>query len=309
MALAAIACALAPGAVTLALATAVLYVAIGTASGLAQAVLIDSRVAAQGPGSRGRTMARWTLFATAGDLAAPTLLAVVGSWRLGFVVVGVALLVVATALARAELADSPAPDDLESPGVWAALRSALTDPVLISWLFATALCDLLDEIVIVFASIHVREDLGGSVLAQSATVAAFVTGGAIGLLALDVVLRRRSEIAVLVACAVACALCYAAWLGASGPWATAVLMLPVGATAAPLYPLAAAQSYARRPDAPGSVLAASPLFTPLGLALPFVIGLVADHAGTTVALALLLVQPLGLALLAVFSRTAQVDPP
>jgi MFS family permease len=46
------------------------------------------------------------------------------------------------------------------------------------------------------------------------------------------------------------------------------------------------------------VLAASHMFAPVALALPFAIGLVADHAGTYVALALLVVQPLGLMALA-----------
>jgi hypothetical protein len=55
------------------------------------------------------------------------------------------------------------------------------------------------------------------------------------------------------------------------------------------------------------VLAASHLFTPLGLALPFLIGVVADRAGMPVALALLLVQPLGLALLAAVSRRRPAD--
>jgi hypothetical protein len=53
-----------------------------------------------------------------------------------------------------------------------------------------------------------------------------------------------------------------------------------------------------RPDASGVVLAAGHVFTPLALALPFLLGVVADHAGTWAALALLLVQPVGLALLA-----------
>jgi hypothetical protein len=103
---------------------------------------------------------------------------------------------------------------------------------------------------------------------------------------------------VLFVSAACCAVAYAAWLAAPTAWTSAALMLPVGAFAAPLYPLAAAQAYALRPDAPGTVLAASHLFTPVGLALPFAVGVVADHAGTHVALALLALQPIALALLA-----------
>jgi fucose permease len=73
--------------------------------------------------------------------------------------------------------------------------------------------------------------------------------------------------------------------------------VPVGVFAAPLYPLAASQAYARRPEESGAVLAVGHLFTPFGLALPWALGAIADRAGTYVALLLLLVQPLGLLLL------------
>ncbi|MFN0252951.1 MAG: hypothetical protein ACKV2T_39115 [Kofleriaceae bacterium] len=82
-----------------------------------------------------------------------------------------------------------------------------------------------------------------------------------------------------------------------------MLMGIVGMFSATLYPLAAAQAFARRPGASGSVLAAQSLFSPMGLAMPFVIGVVADQAGTYVALIVLIVQPLGLVALAVGART------
>jgi fucose permease len=81
-----------------------------------------------------------------------------------------------------------------------------------------------------------------------------------------------------------------------------VLAIPVGFASAPLYPLAAAQAYATRPQQSGAVLAASHLFTPLGLLLPWLVGVIADHVGTTVALALLVAQPLCLVVLVIVSR-------
>ena len=84
--------------------------------------------------------------------------------------------------------------------------------------------------------------------------------------------------------------------------AATLLAIPVGMFVGPLYPLAAAQAYACRPNASGSVLAAGHLFTPLGLALPFAIGALADAAGTTAALAVLVVQPLGLLVLVAVTR-------
>ena len=52
----------------------------------------------------------------------------------------------------------------------------------------------------------------------------------------------------------------------------------------------------------GAVLAAGHLFTPLALALPFLVGTVADHAGTLAALALLVAQPAGLVVLVAATR-------
>lgn len=119
---------------------------------------------------------------------------------------------------------------------------------------------------------------------------------------------------MLLACASACAIAFVAWILAPALWLSVALMGLVGMFAAPLYPLAAAQAYARRPDASGSVLAAQSLFTPLGLALPFVVGFIADRAGTYVALLVLIAQPLGLVALVMLggaSRTSRdrADPP
>lgn len=310
MAAAALACAIAPGPISLAVALSISWVATGAGVSLAQATLLDAA-----PDQRARTMARWTLLSLIGDLLTPALLAllaVVGvtvggeHWRAAYLVVAIALGTWAVVVwltpipdgvgtvdedeAETETETGPVP----APGLWAALRDALRDRVLIAWLFGLALCDLLDEILVVFAALHVRDALGGGAMAQSAVVAASMAGGAVGLVALDRLLRTRGEAELLIGFGLACAGAFVAWLFAPTVWASAALMLVVGATATPLYPLVAAQAYARRPASSGSVLAASHLFTPLALGLPFLVGLVADRAGTHVALALLIVEPLGL---------------
>ena len=299
MAVASLAAALSTGPVTLALALGVSYVASGTSISLGQATLVD-----RDPDQRARTLARWSLWSIAGDLAAPALLAALAlagtSWRTGFAVVGALLAVWAVLVAATPFADAPtttADTDEPRAGLLATLRDALTDRVLVAWLFGTALCDLLDEILIVFASLHVRVDLHAGPFWQSAVIGAVVGGGIIGLLLLDRLLQRLSERTLLVAASVGCIVTYVPWLAVSSPLATTLLAIPVGICAAPLYPLAAAQAYARRPNQSGSVLAASHLFTPLGLALPFLVGALADAAGTTVALAVLALQPLGLVIL------------
>ncbi|HET9992548.1 MAG TPA: hypothetical protein VFQ65_28640, partial [Kofleriaceae bacterium] len=229
-------------------------------------------------------------------------------WRTGYAVASVLLSVWAVATWLVPIAGTGGDDDEGDgtmPGVIAAFKTALGDRRLLAWLFATALCDLLDEIFIVLASIHVRDDFGASARWQTATIVAFVAGDVIGLALLDRVLKRSTELRVLAAAAAGCAVAYTAWLLAPSPLWGVVWMVPVGLCAGPLYPLASAQAYAARPESSGLVLAAGHLFTPLGLAIPFVLGAIADAAGTPVALALLLVEPVGLCMLAIWQHKRQ----
>jgi MFS family permease len=300
MAASSLVAAAAPGPVTLAGALSIWGVATGAATSCSELTLIDSR-----PDQRARTMARWTLLAMVGDFAAPMLLGALAviapgreGWRIAFAVVGALLAVWALAAARSPLPAGAAEAGDSEPPLWQAAREALRDRVLIAWLFGTALCHLLDEILIVFASIHVRDALGASPAAQSAMVGAFIAGGALGLVGLDRLLARHTEHRLVIAAGVACAAVFAGWLAAPSVWLSVVLMVPVGATAAPLYPLASALAYARCPGRSSVVLVTSHLFAPITLALPWLLGWIADHAGVPAALALLAAQPVGLVALA-----------
>jgi MFS family permease len=298
MALGAFASAFATGPITLSLAIGVWWIAIGSASALAQGTLVD-----RDPDRRARTLARWTLASLAGDLLAPAVLAgfaaLALSWREAFMLVGAVLVIAAViSLAQPREAFSTGDDEEDEEPLWPSFRAALKDRVLILWLFGCTLCDLLDEILVVFASLHLRRELGADTTEQALMLGSLMLGGAIGLVLLDRLLAKHSETRLLIACALACAVSYAIWLLSPSIPVAIVLMFPVGVFATPLYPLAAARAYARCPGRSGLVLAAQHLFTPLGLALPFLLGIVADEAGTFVALAVLTVQPLGLALLA-----------
>ncbi len=303
MALASLLAAIAPSPIVLALAVGLSWIATGAAVALAQATLIDAR-----PDQRSRTMARWTLFSSGGDLAGPLLLAGIAAvglgWRSGFAAIGVVLLAAAAITWATRFPDGVGADDDDgdAPGILAALRDALRDRTLVAWLFGVALCDLLDEILVVFATIHVRDHLGAGPFFQSAVVGSSVIGGMIGLIALERLLLRRGELSLLIWFSAATAASFVAWIAAPTAWTSVLLIAPVGFFAAPLYPLAAAQAFARRPDQSGTVLAAGHLFTPFGLALPWLIGVIADRAGTHVALVVLVAQPLGLIVLAVRQR-------
>ncbi|HMG21708.1 MAG TPA: MFS transporter [Kofleriaceae bacterium] len=292
--------AVAPGPVTLAGAISIWGVATGAAVSLTELTLID-----RWPDRRARTMARWTLMALVGDFAAPLLLGALAviapgrqAWRTAFAIVGGLLAVWTVVVSLRPFPAAPVTADDDEPPLWQAAREALRDRVLIGWLFGTALCNLLDEILIVFASLHVRDQLGASPAEQSAMVGAFVAGGAIGLIGLERLLARHSEHRMVIAAGIACAVAFAAWLAAPTVWLAIALMVPVGVTAAPLYPLATAQAYARCPGRSSVVLVTSHLFAPFALALPWLLGWIADRAGTLAALAVLAAQPIGLVVLA-----------
>ncbi len=302
MALASFASGLAPGPFALAAATSVLWLAIGASSSLAQATLMD-----RDPDNRAKTLARWTLLGLIGDLCAPAILAAMSiaglSWREGYMIVGglVGVWAIVAWLTPIDARASSEPDEPKR-GLLATLRDALRDRTLIVWLFGLALCDLLDEILVVFTTIHVREALGGGPLAQSAIVATLIASGVLGLVVLERLLKTHDESRLLVAFSAACAVAVGAWIAAPNLVASLVLVIPVGATATVLYPLVASRVYSQRPEESGAVLAASHLFTPLGLALPFLIGALADRAGTYVALAVLVTQPIGLIVLTLATR-------
>jgi MFS family permease len=308
MAVTSLVAAVAPGPVTLACALSIWGVATGAAASFTEVTLID-----RWPDQRARTMARWTLLAMVGDFAAPMMLGALATfgggdqaWRTGFALVGgmLAVWAIATSLRAFPAPAAPPADD--EPSLWQAVREAIRDRVLLGWLFAIALCNLLDEVLVVFASIYVRDELGASAAWQSATVGAFVAGGALGLVALDRLLVRHAERRLVIAAGAACAVAFVAWLAAPTVWLSVLLMVPVGATAAPLFPLASAQAYARCPGRAGVVVVAGHLFAPFALAVPWLVGAIADRWGTLAALAVLIVQPIGLvALAAATSRGAR----
>ena len=295
MALCALAAAFAPGPLSLAIAVSLSAVATGTAVTLAQATLVDRAGEA-----RELAMTRWAMAGLAGDLLGALLVSAV-PWRIAYAIV--AALLGAWTLAAFRIADPPAaPDDDDGGddlGLFAALRLALGDRRLLAWLAALALCDLLDEILIVFASLHLRDDLGAGAFERGVALSAFIAGGAIGLAVIARLLRTRPPVPLLGACAAACAIVYAGWLAAPSWWLAAIALAAVGATAAPLYPIAAARAYAVLPGRSGAVNAAGHLFTPFGMVVPWLIGVVADRAGLRVALGLLALEPIGIALLAV----------
>jgi predicted MFS family arabinose efflux permease len=299
MALSALAAALAPDPLTLSIAVSLVAVASSTAVALSQATLIDLN-----PEARERTLTRWELMGLLGDLAGPVLLAVLAAaglgWRAGYAVAAGLLALWALASLRPFPTALPVSTEADEPGLLAALGTALRDGRLMLWLGASAFCDLLDEVLMVFASLHLRDRLGAGPTARAVVLAAFIAGGGAGLLYAERLLARRAPLRVLVLFAAACVVSYLGWLAAQNLWLSALGMFAVGATASPLYPIVTAQAYAALPGRSGTVNAAGHLFTPVAMALPWLLGRLADRAGTFAALLVLVVEPLAILVIAWF---------
>ncbi len=275
-------------------------VSAGVSGALAEALLVSSTDEPE------RALSRVGLAGMLGDFGAPLLMAAVvalgGSWRAAIALVALVYLTQAVALGLAALpGDHDAGDDEPSERLLDALRAATKKPWLWIWLGAAALCCLLDETLVAFGSLMLRDELGFDARLQSAVFGAFAAGGALGLAISDRWLARVSPLRVLLISALGCLATYVAWMAARSAPLIFGLSILLGAFAAPLHPIASARAYLSHASRPTLVAALAQIMVPFEVIAPLLVGVVADRFGILVALALLAVQPLSLALLAVFA--------
>jgi fucose permease len=250
----------------------------GVALGAAKAILVDSEPDPE------KVLTRWTFLAEIGDILAPLGLLLV-SVTVALEAAGALLLLVA--LATAMWGSSPAThhdDEEDDEPLWASAKTAVKHPGLLAWLFATSLCLFLDELFVVYGGLFFTERFPGApvaVLWTACSIGAFV----------GLALASRLGIG---ACAAITALSLAALLVAPSFWLAMILVAVVGLGAAPLYPLCLSQAHRSLPGRPGMVAALGALFVPLDLVAPLVMGAIADHVGTGAALAVTLLQPVGI---------------
>lgn len=309
MALACLIAAAAPGYAVLLAALALYGPASGCGVTLSQAALMEGH-----PEERERLMARWTLLGAAGDLAAPALFSLLAllalSWRAAFAVAAAGLLLHAIALWRRPFpqhGSRPASEG-ERVRIPEAIRGALGNRELLAWLAGVWLCGLLDEILVAFGSLHLRDRLGASVHERSLILMLCTAGSMVGLAIADRLLARVRPLRLLRACAAGGAAAYVAWVFAPSVAASSVLLFLTGLLCAPLYPIAMAQAYRALPGQPGMVNAMGHLFGPLDLLAPLLLGAVADSFGLAAALALLGAQPMGLLLISLRARSGAPYP-
>ncbi len=266
----------------------------GPASGVgvnaAQATLMDAH-----PRHRERMMVRWTLAGALGDLATPGFLLLCGllggGWRLGFAAVG-ALLIGYAALLWTRAFPRPVRDpDAPAPGGIASVRAALREPRLRAWVAAVLACELMDEILVAFGALYLRDHVEAGASVRAAILTAFLSGGVLGLFAAEAGLRRARPKTLLIVSTLACVGCYGAWLTATAPLASGVLMALSGFFAAMHYPLCQAQAYRALPQASGTVSGVLSAAGAIMLPIPLLLGWIADTQGLAWTLGLLLLQP------------------
>nr|QKW93917.1 MFS domain-containing protein [Vitiosangium cumulatum] len=303
MAATSLAAALAPS-YWLFLAALVLY---GPASGLgvnlSQAALVSAN-----PERREAVLARWELLGLVGDLLAPAALAasvVLGTgWRGALVAVGVLAALQAAVALRARGTGDDLSEELEM-SMSEALRATVRSPSLVAWSAVVVLCGLMDEVLVAFGALSLSERLEAGATERAVILSACMLGGMLGAVLLERCASRFRPSTLLAVSGLGCALAYSAWLVTTHWLTCAVAFGWVGLFEVAHYPLLRARAFAALPEKPNVVLAAGSLFGSLDLALPLLVGAVADGPGLSAAMLVLLAQPLGVLVAAVAARRGE----
>jgi predicted MFS family arabinose efflux permease len=287
--------------VLLVCAFALIYVADSAATGLSEAALID-----QNPQESARTMTRWTIMASIGDLLGPILVSLIliqsAGWSKLCWIACIACLVMACILGIQHFPKPVQNDDDEedTPSVRLldGLREALHDTELVRWTMLSLIPTMLDEIFIVYATFYLRDVLSINTGTIGLLIALHMIGGFLSLFVLDRVLLQRMTPERLLTCLAL--LVIASMVGfltlRSIIWA-AVMLFFLGLGVAGLYPIATAEAYKRFPGRSGTVRAVASLGAPFEVVLPYITGFVAGRFGVVASLCLLGTAPLLILLL------------
>ena len=295
------------------LAVALANPAIGAAVGLAQAALVEQR-----PATSTRTLARWTMLSSVGDLLSPLVVAVTaaagGGWT-ALSLIGAALWLLAgcvtlplpfpapTSLPKGDALDGETLATSGWAGVRLAVSSALRDTLLLRWMGVLFMATMVDEIFLGFTGLLLRDHLHATIATTSIILALGMVGGMAGLFALEWFLVRRPDlhragVRLLPWLALLTLAGIVTLLLAPSLWLAGIGLFVIGLGATGWYPVAKAAAYDRLPGRAGLALAIIGLLMPLELILPALVGVLADRFGLIAALGFLGLAPIGVLLLA-----------
>lgn len=278
------------------------FPANGAAIGLAQAALIDFS-----PATGTRLMTRWTLLSSVGDFLSPLVVAAFVGIGLGWTALcclacALWLLAVVMLLPLRFPARNVALDEdegAEGLGVWASLREALRDPLLLRWSALTIIPTMLDEIFLGFVSLYLHDVLHLSEALVALLVTLQMVASFLGLFLLDRVLKRRqlAPVRALFWFSLVALVGVAGLLLFHALWLVIAALLVISFCAASWYPLAQAEAYARRPTSSGVVRVVISLGAPFDMLLPGAVGLISAHFGILAGLGILGLAPVLMLLL------------
>ncbi len=287
--------AIAPSAWLLAAALSLAGAASGVACGAAQAELVTRH-----PGGVHSAMHRWIAYSAAGDALTPLFVAVAywagGTHRSALLVVAVilGLQAIATFFAAPPTETAAMLDDDDEPvmPLRAALASAARKPRLWLFLFAASACTLLDEVVVALAALRLHDDLGWSEGLVAMALCGCSTGGVVGALVSDRLLRHTTPRVLMIGSALGSITFLGAFIAAQSAPGAALALFCLGMTAALHYPLVKAAAFELAPGQPGLVNALAQTFVVVEVVLPLSIGVIASAFGLSLALAALALEPL-----------------
>ncbi len=272
------------------------------AVGLGQAALID-----QAAMSSVRTMTRWTLMGSIGDILAPVTITVatllhVGWPGLCWLAAGLWLAVALVTLPQRfphPTALTGGSDTSPAIGLWAGLREALRDPVLLRWAALSIIPTMMDEVFLGFVALYLRDVLHASEALIGLIIAIDLAGSFAGLLIIERILKysKIRPHRLLLGLALQALAGVAGFLTIHSIWLAALMLFITSLGVTGWYPIAKAAAYDRLPGRSGTVRAVVSLGAPFEVALPGIIGFVAGRFGLLAGLALLGLAPLLILLL------------
>ncbi len=252
-------------------------------------------------------MTRWTLLSSIGDFLAPLVVSIFAAFHLGWTqlcwLASALWLVTALLLAplrfpKAHTEQEVAEDSAET-GIWASLREAVRDPLLLRWSLLSVIPSMLDEVFLSFVVLYLHDTLRVNESVIALIVALQMFASIAGLFLLELLLKQRQ----LLPTRLLMWLSLTTLIGVLGLlfihtlWMVIIALIIISASCAGWYPLAKAEAYARQPAHSGIVRIVIGLGDPLEMALPGAIGLICASFGILSGLAVLGLAPVLMLLL------------
>lgn len=274
------------------------------AVGLSQATLIDSA-----PQEATRSMTRWTLLSSIGDLLSPLVVGAIVAVHLGWSALcwlGAALwLIVALPFwfqrfPRPAASDGTGEDAAgRKSNIWAGLREGLRDPSLLRWTALSIIPTMVDEVFLGFEALYLHDVLHASQEAVALIVAIQMVGALLALFVLDRFVSSMSiaPSRLLRWLALLTLIGMIAFLTTRSLLIATIALFVISLSAAGWYPIASAQAYERLPGRSGTVRAIGSLGAPFDIALPGIVGLIASRFGLLTGLGFLGLAPILMLLL------------